>query len=162
MDQPNHAAIVAPGIFASTLSVLLGALAGGVIVCFVTVSTHLNSGVSLILVGGALGLFLRWQGFSGMRAMLCAAFATGLAFAYAQFLLGAVRIAQSLGLPLREVMSKAGAALIGDIAVGNLHAQEWIVLAAAIAAAMVLAGWPIARKESSSRSVRTDRDETRR
>ncbi len=146
MDQPSRAANVAPGLFTSTLSVLLGALAGGVVVCFVAVSTRLNSDLLLALVGVALGIFLRWQGFAGRRAVFCAAFATGLAFAYAQFLLGAVRIAQTLGLSLRDVMSKAGAALIGDIAIGNLHAREWIVLGLAIALAVATVVWPAAKK----------------
>ena len=146
MDQPNQAADAVPGLFTSTLSVLLGALAGGVAVCFVAVSTRLNSDLLLVLVGIALGVFLRWQGFAGRRAVLCAAFATTLAFAYAQFLFGAVRIAQTLGLPLRDVMSKAGTALIGDIAIGNLHAREWIVLGVAIALAVATVVWPAPKK----------------
>jgi hypothetical protein len=146
MDQPNQIADAAPGFFASTLSVLLGGLAGGVAVCFVAVSTRLNDDLLLVLVGIALGVFLRWQGFAGRRAVLCAAFATALAFAYAQFLFGAVRIAQTLGLPLRDVMSKAGATLISDIAIGNLHAREWIVLGIAIALAVVTAVWPVQKK----------------
>jgi hypothetical protein len=147
MDPTNTAADAAPGIFASTLSILLGALAGGVIVCFAAVSTPLSSYRALVFVGVALGAFLRWQGFVGRRAAFCAGLATVLAFAYAEFLLGAVRIAQSLGLPLREVMSKAGTALIGDIAVGNLHAREWISLAIAIALAVATAAWPTAKKK---------------
>jgi hypothetical protein len=146
MDQTTLPTAAAPSIFASILSILLGALAAGVIVCFASISMRVSSEVLMILVGAGLGVFLRWQGFAGKRAMLCAALATSLAFAYAQFLFGAVRIAQTLGLPMRDVLSKAGAALIGDIAIGNLHAKEWIVLGLAIALAITTAAWPARKK----------------
>ena len=146
LDRTAQAGVAAPGLLASALSVLLGALAGGVIVCFATVWTRLSSDVLMLFVGAALGVFLRWQGFAGLRALICAVLATSLAFAYAQFLLGAVRIAQTMGLPMRDVMSKAGIALIGDIAVGNLHALQWAALTAAIALGAAIAAWPVRAK----------------
>jgi hypothetical protein len=137
MDHSDEIAAATPGWFASTVSVLLAALAGGVAVCFVAVATRLSDDFALVLVGMALGLFLRWQGFTGRRAALCAALATALAFAYAQYLLGAVRIAQTLGLPLREALFKSGWELTADIAWGNLHLWNWALLVLAMAAAVV-------------------------
>jgi hypothetical protein len=142
MNASPQPAPNAPGLIASTLSVVLGALAGGMIVGFAAASTGIDSGLMLVVVGAALGVFLRWQGFTGARALLSATLAMLLAFAYAEFLLGAVRIAQTLGLPMREVMSRADVALIGDVAIGNLHRREWTALALAIALAAATVLWP--------------------
>jgi hypothetical protein len=121
-----------PGIAASVASVAFGALAGGALWCFVSVAIRYNTDALIIPIGFALGVFLRWQGFSGRQAMLCAAAATVLAFAYAQYLFGAVRIAQGLGFPLREALFKADFALIADVAWANLRIHDWVALAIAM------------------------------
>ena len=135
---PHSAADAAqhPGILASFASVALGALAAGVLWCFIAVAVRFETDFLIVPLGLALGLFLRWQGFHGRWGAGCAAFATLIAFAYAQYLFAAVRIAQNLGLPLRDALFKAGPALIGDIAWGNLHGREALLLAVAAAAAV--------------------------
>lgn len=122
-----------PGITSSVASTIFSAMAGGALWCFASISTRYDTDFLIIPIGFALGAFLRWQGFCGKQAMLCAAASTTLAFAYAQYLFGAVRIAQTLGYPLREALFKADFALIADIAWANLHLSDWIMLAIAIA-----------------------------
>ena len=126
-----------PGLLASCASVGLGALAAGVAWCFAAVAVRFDTGLLIVPLGFALGLFLRWQGFRGRWGSGCAALSTLIAFAYAQYLFGAVRIAQNLGLPLRDALLKAGPALIGDIAWGNLHGREALLLAVATVVAIV-------------------------
>lgn len=128
-----------PGFLASLASVGLGALAAGVAWCFVAVAVRFETSFLIVPLGVVLGLFLRWQGFRGRWGAGCAAFATLIAFSYAQFLFGAVRIAQNLGLPLRDALYKAGPALIGNIAWGNVHGQDAVLLAVAIGVAMIAA-----------------------
>lgn len=139
LSQQNATATPNPGWLASCLSVVLGALAGGVIWCFASVSMRFETDFLIVPLGFALGLFLRWQGFRGRWAIGCAVAATLLAFAYAQYLFAAVRIAQTLGLPLRDAMFKAGPALTSSIAWGNLHARELTLLAGGIIAAAAAA-----------------------
>lgn len=131
------AATQRPGILASLASVGLSALAAGVAWCFVTVAVRFDTAFLIVPLGLTLGLFLRWQGFRGRWGAGCAALATLIAFAYAQYLFAAVRIAQNLGLPLRDALFKAGPALIGDIAWGNLHGREALLLAVASACAVL-------------------------
>ena len=128
-----------PGFASSLASTVFGGLAGGVLWCFASVSTRYDTDVLIIPIGIALGALLRWQGFSGRRAMLCAAASTLIAFAYAQYLFSAVRIAQTLGFPLREALFKSGFALTADIAWGNIHLREGILLAGAIVLSMATA-----------------------
>ncbi|HEY8009892.1 MAG TPA: hypothetical protein VIE67_02735 [Rudaea sp.] len=125
---PHRTATIATCI----ASTVFGALAGGVLWCFISVSTRLETGIFILPLGIALGLFMRWQGFARPVAMSCAALSTLIAFAYAEYLFGAVRIAQMLGLPLREALFKAGFALTADIAWGNLHTRDGVLLALAI------------------------------
>lgn len=126
-----------PGVLASCASVGLGALAAGVIWCFASVALRFDTDFLIVPLAVALGLFLRWQGFRGRWGAGCAALATLIAFVYAQYLFAAVRIAQNLGLPLRDALLKAGPALIGDIAWGNLHWREGFLLAIAAAVSMI-------------------------
>ena len=135
-----------PGVIASCLSVVLGALAGGVIWCFASLASPIDMEFLIVPLGVALGAFLRWQGFRGGWAIGCAGVATLLAFAYAQYLFAAVRIAQTLGLPLRDALFKAGPALTTSIAWGNLHIREGVALGLATIAAMAMAGFRRASK----------------
>ena len=128
IPTPGRAAAIATCV----ASTVFGALAGGVLWCFVSVSTRLETGIFILPLGIALGLFMRWQGFARHVAMPCAALSTLIAFAYAEYLFGAVRIAQMLGLPLREALFKAGFALTADVAWGNLHVRDGVLLALAV------------------------------
>ena len=128
IPAPGRAVAVATCI----ASTIFGALAGGVLWCFVSISTRHDTDFLIVPIGIALGLFMRWQGFARAIAVSCAALATLIAFTYAEYLLGAVRIAQMLGLPLREALFKAGFALTADIAWGNLHARDGVLLALAV------------------------------
>lgn len=148
LSQPSvPTAAQHPGILASLASACLSALAAGVAWCFVAVAVRFDTAFLIVPLGLALGLFLRWQGFRGRWGAGCAALATLIAFAYAQYLFAAVRIAQNLGLPLRDALFKAGPALTGDIAWGNLHRQEALLLALAIGAAMIAAAGRLPTRE---------------
>ncbi len=125
---PRRAAAIANCVAAT----VFGALAGGVLWCFASVSTSHDTTLLIVPIGIALGLFMRWQGYTRRVAMPCAALATLIAFAYAEYLFAAVRIAQSLGLPMRDALFKAGFALTSDIAWSNLHTHDGVLLAIAV------------------------------
>ncbi len=122
----------AAAIATCVASTIFGALAGGVLWCFVSISTRHDTGFLILPIGIALGLFMRWQGYARHVAISCAALATLFAFTYAEYLFAVVRIAQTLGLPMRETLFKAGVALTADIAWGNLHARDGVLLALAV------------------------------
>jgi hypothetical protein len=120
---------------ASVASVLFGGLAGGALWCFVALSVPFDGDFLIVPIGLLLGLFFRWQGLIGRHGLISAVIATTLAFCYAHYLFGAARIARGLGLPLREALSRAQMALVADIAWGNLHAVDALLLILAAAAA---------------------------
>lgn len=139
-SEPRHK-VATPGMLSSIASILLGAMAGGALWCFASVSTVHDTDALIIPIGFALGLFLRWQGFSGGRAKGCAALSTLLAFGYAQILFGAIRIAQMMGAPLREVLFKADFMLIVDAARLDLQRSDWLYLAIAVALSVIAVAW---------------------
>jgi hypothetical protein len=123
------------------MSIGVGALAGGVLWCFISVALPYDTNALIIPIGGLLGLFLRWQGFRTRAGIIAAAAAILLAFIYAQFLFGAVRIAQLMGFPLRQVLFKADTVLIVNAAWVDLQDKDWIYLALAAALGMAVVGY---------------------
>jgi hypothetical protein len=114
-------------------------MAGGVAWCFLSLWLPWFAQYGIVPIGIALALSLRWQGYRGTRAVVCTVLAIVIAFVYAQYLFGAVRIADSMGLPLRDALFKAGFGLTVDIAWANLRIADWLALAIATAAGAVTA-----------------------
>ena len=65
-----------------------------------------------------------------------------IAFVYAQYLFAAVRLAQMLGFALRNTLFKMDWGLAWQAASANLAMWDFVALAAAV----VTAGWLVARK----------------
>ncbi len=119
--------VASPGAFAVLVSALLGGLAGGVSWCFLSLWLPWFATFWIVPIAVALALSARWQGYRGGAAILCTLLAIAIAFVYAEYLFGAVRIADSMGLSLREALFKAGFGLTADIAWANL--RTWDLLA---------------------------------
>lgn len=119
-------------VIAVLVSALLGGLAGGVAWCFFSLWLPWHAQFWIVPIGVLIAVSSRWQGYRSGAAVACTALAIGIAFVYAQYLFGAVRIADSMGLPLREALFKAGFGLTTDVALGNLRAADAIALAAAL------------------------------
>jgi len=119
--------------FAVVVSALLGGLAGGAAWCLLAPSLPWAGAFGIVPIAIALGVFAHWQGYPRRAAIVCAAFATGIAFVYARYLFGAVRIADAMGISLREALFKAGFDLTADIAWANVHGSDWVALLLALA-----------------------------
>jgi len=128
-----------PNAFAVLVSALLGGLAGGISWCFLALWLPWPAQFWIVPIAIGLAAFARWQGYRNRAAAACAALATIIAFVYAEYLFGAVRIADSMGLPLREALFKAGFSLTADIAWANLRTMDWIVLGVAVLMGTTLA-----------------------
>jgi hypothetical protein len=123
------------------VSALLGGLAGGAAWCFLALWLPWLGAFWIVPIGIALAAFARWQDYRGGAAIVCAMLAIAIAFGYAQYLFGAVRIADSMGLPLRDALFKAGFGLTVDIALSNLRISDALALAAALLAGAVAANF---------------------
>lgn len=121
-----------PSTIAILVSALLGGLAGGVAWCFLSLWLPWSVQFWIVPIGILLAASARWQGYRGGAAIACTVLAIAIAFVYAQYLFGAVRIADSMGLPLREALFKAGFGLTADIAWAHLRMSDWIAFALAI------------------------------
>ncbi len=137
--SPPTSLTARPGAIAVFVSALLGGLAGGVGWCFLSLWLPWHAQFWIVPIGVVIALSARWQGYRNGTAVLCTALAIGIAFVYGQYLFGAVRIADSMGLPLREALFKAGFGLTADVALGNLRSSDWIALAAALLAGVTAA-----------------------
>jgi len=148
---PNTLNRTAPGAIAILVSALLGGTAGGVAWCFLSLWLPWLAQLWIVPIAIVLAVSARWQGYREIAAVTCTLLAVLIAFAYAQYLFGAVRIADSMGLPLREALLKAGFGLTFDIAWANLRTPDWVTLALAVAA-----GVAVARLRRSSRRTSDD------
>jgi hypothetical protein len=130
---------------------LLGGMAGGVAWCFLSLWLPWFAQYGIVPIAIVLALSARWQGYRRGTAIACTLLAVLIAFIYAQYLFGAVRIADSMGLPLRDALFKAGFGLTADIAWANLRASDGIALAIACVTAAATAGLDgLSRRESSN------------
>ena len=139
---PTATKRAAPGAFAILVSALLGGMAGGVAWCFLSLWLPWFAQYGIVPIGIVLALSARWQDYRGRRAVICTVLAITIAFVYAQYLFGAVRIADSMGLPLRDALFKAGFGLTADIAWANLRIADWVAFVIAIAAGTATAMIP--------------------
>ena len=143
MSSPVSSAAPArrrPGIFSTLASIILGGLAAGAIWVLLALTTERDTTLLIVPLAIALALFMRWQRYRGYHGAFCAVAATLLAFAYAQYLFAAVRIAQTLGTALREALFKMGFGFAWQIALANLRASDigWLALACVVTAWMML------------------------
>ena len=150
-SAPNTSNRAAPRAIAILMSALLGGMAGGVAWCFLSLWLPWFAQFWIVPIAIVLAVSARWQGYREGASIACTLLAVVIAFAYAQYLFGAVRIADSMGLPLREALFKAGFGLTADIAWANLRTPDWVALALAVAA-----GVAVARLRSSSRRISGD------
>lgn len=134
LPAPPVSNSVNAGGIAILVSALLGGLVGGVAWCFLSLWLPWSGQFWIVPIGVLLAASVRWQGYRGGAAIACTVLAIAIAFVYAQYLFGAVRIADSMGLSLREALFKAGFGLTADIAWANLRAPDWIALALAMLA----------------------------
>jgi len=148
---PNTSNRTAPGAISILVSALLGGMAGGVAWCFLSLWLPWFAQFWIVPISIALAVSARWQGYREGAAIACTTLAVLFAFTYAQYLFGAVRIAYSMGLPLREALFKAGFGLTADIAWANLRTPDWVALALAVAAGVI-----VARLRSPSRRTSDD------
>jgi hypothetical protein len=126
-------------------SALLGGLAAGAVWCLLSLATDIDTTFLIVPLAIILAIFLRWQGFSGRSGAVCAAAATLLTFAYAQYLFAAVRVAQMLGFPLRSTLFKMDFALGLQVIRANLGAWDIGLLTLAC----VVAAWLMLRNAKS-------------
>ena len=150
-SAPNTSNRTAPRAIAILVSALLGGMAGGVAWCFLSLWLPWFAQFWIVPIAIVLAVSTRWQGYREGEAIACTLLAVVIAFTYAQYLFGAVRIADSMGLPLREALFKAGFSLTADIAWANLRAPDWVALALAGAA-----GVAVARLRNPNRRTRDD------
>ena len=132
LPAPPVSNSVKASAIAILVSALLGGLAGGVAWCFLSLWLPWNVQFWIVPIGIVLAASVRWQGYRGSAAVACTVLAIAIAFVYAQYLFGAVRIADSMGLSLREALFKAGFGLTADIAWANLRSGDWVALTLAI------------------------------
>ena len=138
-SAPNTSNRAAPRAIAILVSALLGGMAGGVAWCFLSLWLPWFAQFWIVPIAIVLAVSARWQGYREGAAIACTLLAVVIAFAYAQYLFGAVRIADSMGLSLREALFKAGFGLTADVALGNLRASDGIALATALLAGAIAA-----------------------
>ena len=132
LPAPPVSNSVKASAIAILVSALLGGLAGGVAWCFLSLWLPWNVQFWIVPIGVLLAASVRWQGYRGGAAIACTVLAIAIAFVYAQYLFGAVRIADSMGLSLREALFKAGFGLTADIAWANLRMIDCVALGIAM------------------------------
>lgn len=143
MSNPSPRAAPArsrSGIFSTLASIILGGLAAGAIWVVLALTTERDTTFLIVPLSIGLAFFMRWQRYSGFHGVFCVVAATVLAFAYAQYLFAAVRIAQMLGIALREALFKMGFGFAWQVTLANLRASDvsWLALACVVAAWMML------------------------
>ncbi|HXD82930.1 MAG TPA: hypothetical protein VN599_00710 [Rudaea sp.] len=126
-----------PGLFSCFATTAISGLAAGALWCLLALNLSHGAGFLVVLLAGAIGTYFRWLGFHGVRGAICASSAVLIAFAYAQYLFAAVRVAQMLGFSLRATLFKMDLGLAWHAASVNLGGWDFVWLAAAC----VIAAW---------------------
>lgn len=131
-----------PGLFSCLATTAIAGLATGALWCLLALGLSRGGEFLIVPLGAAIGLYFRWLGFSGKRGTICATSAALIAFAYAQYLFAAVRVAQMLGFSLRNTLFRMDFGLAWQGALANLVALDFFALATAI----FVACWLVVRK----------------
>jgi hypothetical protein len=129
-----------PGNLTMIFSVLLGGLAAGALWCLLSLSIDRGVGALIVPLAFGIGIYFHWLGLTRVRGAICAIAAIVIAFVYAQYLFAAVRVAQTLGFPLRSTLFQMDLGLAWQVTRGNLGMLDFVFLAVAcaIAAAFTL------------------------
>ena len=121
------------GTFTAIASVLFAGLASGALWCLLSLGLRRGEVLLILPLAFGVGVYFRWLGLVGVRGAVCAIGSILLAFAYAQYLFAAVRIAQMLGFPLRSTLFSMDAGLAWQAMRANVGVVDFVVLAAALA-----------------------------
>ena len=126
-------------VLSTLAAVLMSGLAIGAFWCLLSLHTNRDTSILIVPMAAAIGAFMRWQKLRGGTGMACALGATVLAFAYAQYLFAAVRVAQVLGLSLRKTLFKLDFGLAMQVARANVSIADigWLVLGCGISVLLI-------------------------
>jgi hypothetical protein len=124
-----------PGLFSCLATTAIAGLAAGALWCLLALGLSRGGEFLIVPLGAAIGWYFRWLGFRGVRGAACAVASVLIAFAYAQYLFAAVRVAQMLGFSLRNTLFRMDFGLAWQGALANLFAWDFVALAVAIFAA---------------------------
>lgn len=122
-------------------SVLLSGLAAGALWCLLGLGIDRGTGALIVPLAIAIGAYFRWLGLRGARGAICAIASILIAFVYAQYLFAAVRIAQTLGFPLRSTLFQMDFGLAWQVTRGNVGFWDLGCLLLAGAAAAFMVTW---------------------
>jgi hypothetical protein len=120
------------GAFTAIASVLFAGLATGALWCLLSLGLRRGEVLLILPLAAGVGVYFRWLGLVGARGAVCAIASILLAFAYAQYLFAAVRIAQMLGFPLRSTLFSMDAGLAWQAMRANVGALDFVVLLLAV------------------------------
>jgi hypothetical protein len=138
------------GAFVTLGTILLTGLAGGALCCLLALVIKREPSWLLLPLALAVGAFLRWQGYRGTRGAIMAASAMLIALVYTEYLYAAVRMADTLGFPLRDTLFKMDFGLAWQMIRANFSGWDAIALASApIIAALIGASGSLPEKTDS-------------
>ena len=142
--MPTSASPRPPGLFAVSATALLTGLAGGALCCLLALALKSEPSWLMLPFAAAVGGLFRWQAFSGARGATAAAAAMLICLIYTEYLYAAVRMADTLGFPLRDTLFKMDFGLAWQMIRANL---SWfgalMFLASPALAAGIVAAWPM-------------------
>ncbi|MEO8801755.1 MAG: hypothetical protein ABI304_12360 [Rudaea sp.] len=129
-----------PSVISTVAGIVLSGLAGGAIWCLLSLLTEYDTTLLIVPLAIGIAAFMRWQRYRGIHGAISAVAATLIAFAYAQYLFAAVRIAQMLGFSLRNTLFKMDFGLAWHAIRANLDVWHvgLLILACALAAWLML------------------------
>lgn len=119
---------------------LLSGLAAGALSCLLALMIKRDPSWLMLPFAFAIGVFVQWQGYRGARSAFAAAGAMLICLVYAQYLYAAVRMADTLGFPLRDTLFKMDFSLVWQMIQANFSAWDALtfvltpLLAAGVAA----------------------------
>lgn len=131
-----------PGLFSCLATTAIAGLAAGALWCLLALGLSRGGEFLIVPLGAAIGWYFRWLRFGGARGATCAVASVLIAFAYAQYLFAAVRVAQMLGLSLRGTLFKMDWGLAWQAASANLATWDFVTLVAGV----VVACWIVVRR----------------
>lgn len=130
------------GMLMLLATMLLTGLAAGALCCLLALMIRQDPVWLTLPCALAIGAFMRWQRFVGMRGALAAAGAMLIGVVYMEYLYAAVRMADMLGFPLRDTLFKMDWQLAWQIVRGN----SGMINGAVLVSAIVIAALPPARR----------------
>ena len=128
-----------PRPISTIAGIILSGLAAGALWCLLSLTTDRDTTLLIVPLAIGIAAFMRWQRYHGIGGAVSAVAATLLAFAYAQYLFAAVRVAQMLGFSLRSTLFKMDFGLAWQVARANFDAWHvGLLIVACIVAAWLM------------------------